>query len=68
MKFHWKGLEAKTHIAMSTSRSKVSVSKYHSALKRISVSEMAKPRSETKKNKMSLEISCARSDQKEIGT
>ena len=49
MKFYWKGLEAKTLRAMSTSRNKVSVSKSHSALKRISVSEMAKPRSETKK-------------------
>lgn len=47
MKFYWKGLEAKTHVAKNTSRNKVSVSKYHSALKRISVSEMAK--SETKK-------------------
>ena len=41
MKFYWKGLEAKTHVAMDTSRNKASVSKYHSALKRISVSEMA---------------------------
>ena len=49
MKFYWKGLETKTHVAMDTSRNKASVSKYHSALKTISVSEMAKSKSETKK-------------------
>lgn len=49
MKFYWKGLEAKTCVAMDTSRNKVSASKYHSALKRISVSEMAKSKPETKK-------------------